>query len=164
MASATAVEAAASLLVASSGMPPWGGGAYASVMPCGLSSSSAPSSARTSSVEAVEMPDRVDTAREFESPPVMVQPPLPLASGSMTGSVNVTRISLSEVARALSIVGLWASSRVRRISLAVPGLTTIEPVAFGVTSSTECVIVCWFVSLPETLNEPVLVPSIVSVP
>ena len=68
------------------------------------------------------------------------------------------------MARALSIVGLWASSRVRRISWAVPGLTTIEPVAFGSTPAMECVIVCTVVALPETLNEPVLVPSIVSVP
>ena len=110
------------------------------------------------------MPDLEDTEREFESPPVMVQPPVPLASGSTTGSVNVTRISVGEVARALSIVGLWASARVRRISWAVPGLTTIEPVAFGGTFATECVIVCTAVLLSRTVNWVVAVPSIVSVP
>ena len=65
MASATAVETSSIGLPAVASAMLSRFRSYASVMPCGLSSSRPPSSVRTSSVEAVEMSDLLSTAREL---------------------------------------------------------------------------------------------------
>ena len=62
--------------------------------------------------EAVdEMPARVFTRRELESPPDIDQPPVPAVPVAFTSSLNVTVISLMEVASADITVGFCPSAR-----------------------------------------------------
>ena len=71
-----------------------------------------PSRVSTSVSEAAdEMPARVSTRRESESPPDIDQPPSPDVPVAFTSSLNVTSMVVSEVALADVMVGFCPSAR-----------------------------------------------------
>ena len=114
------------------------------------------------------MSDRPSTAREFESPPAMVQPPGPSVPDPVTGSSNVTRISLTEVARAPATAGFCPSASVRFLGPTNSPLGSIsnQPVAEEVASGASKWITCSRVPPPAYPSDSTVrfVPPTCSVP